>query len=87
MAQEHMELERMTQEHTTREHMTQEHTMREHITLGHTMREHMAQDPMAVQEPAIGQDILRERHQERYPSLLEELVTKQEHLLDRDTET
>lgn len=77
--------EHMTQEHTMREHITQEHTIREHITPGRMMREHMAQDPMAqepmsVQEPVIDQDILRERPQERYPSPLEELVTKQVHL-------
>lgn len=80
MTQEHTIREHMTQEHTIREHITQEHTMLEHTTPGRMMREHMAQELMAVQESVTDQDILRERPQERYPSPLEELVTKQVHL-------
>lgn len=80
MTQEHTIPEHMTQEHTIREHITQEHTMREHTTPVRMTREHMAQEPMAVEEPVIDHHILREQPQERYPSPLEELVTKQVHL-------
>ena len=65
-----------------KQHMTQDHMEQEHIMRVHMIRQHMAQEPIETQEEVIGQDMLQMELQERYHSLLEELVSKQAPLKD-----